>query len=95
MFVVSFWIHASLFISPLCLDIDLVITNNGERPTKENSAPLDGLHGRGSCVWFNQATLFQTSELGVETIALAKKQGMDTTCDVKGLLEKGLFPVLS
>ena len=74
-------------------NVDMVLTESGERPTKGNSTPLDGADGRGSCVWFNQASLFQTSELGVDTAANAKEQGLGTECDARGLIEKGLFPI--
>jgi len=85
-------LYLHLTLTHFGLDVDLVVTPDGAQPTKENSIPLDGTAGRGSCVWFNQASLFQTSELGVETIALAKKQGKDAACDARGLIERGLFP---
>ncbi|EEB90843.1 hypothetical protein MPER_10898 [Moniliophthora perniciosa FA553] len=37
--------------------------------------------GRGSIVWFNQASLFQTSELGYDTIEEAEAHGKDTHCN--------------
>jgi len=83
------------YLTPFDSDIDLVTTKEGERPTKENSTPLDGSDGRGSCVWFNQASVFQTSELGTETVALAKELGMDATSGARALIEEGLFPKLA
>lgn len=53
-------------------------TADGSRPTRENSDPLDGGAGRGSAVWFNQATMFQTAELGYNTMADAEEAGVDT-----------------
>jgi len=72
--------------------VEFVVTSNGELPTPRNSAPLDGGDGRGSCVWFNQASLFQTSELGFETIAAAKEAGADATSNAEYLIDAGLFP---
>ncbi|KAF8335643.1 hypothetical protein F5887DRAFT_921052 [Amanita rubescens] len=80
--------------NPVLVDIEkhIVVTNNGEYPTPDNSVPLNDGTGRGSAVWFNQASMFQTAELGVSTIAEAKRFGMDATCDAKGLIDNGLFP---
>lgn len=58
--------------------VELVTTEDGSRPTRENSVPLDGGSGRGSAVWFNQATMFQTAELGYDTMADAEEAGVDT-----------------
>lgn len=77
----------------LVTDIEFVSTNSGEYPTPENSSPLDGGDGRGSCVWFNQATMFQTAELGFSTIAKARLANAPHTCDPSSLIDKGLFPV--
>ncbi|KAJ7583698.1 hypothetical protein C8J56DRAFT_1097308 [Mycena floridula] len=60
--------------------------------TRENSTPL-GINeeawtngdGCGSIVFFNQATMFQTSETGYATLKLAQKDGADATCDVESL----------
>jgi hypothetical protein len=43
-------------------------------------------------VWFNQASMFQTAELGIPTVKEVMKQGLDATCDIdKWLEEKGIF----
>lgn len=42
-------------------------------PTPKNSQKLNGEGGRGSAVWFNQATMFQTAELGYNTVAEAEE----------------------
>lgn len=69
-----------------------IVSTNGDNPTPENSTPVpswtDG-DVRGSMVWFNQATMFQTSELGVSTIKVAKAMGLDTKS--KAVLN-ALFP---
>ncbi|KAJ7583985.1 hypothetical protein C8J56DRAFT_1054507 [Mycena floridula] len=88
-------------------DVEFVMTHNGELPTRENSVPLDGCGGRGSFVWFNQATMFQSGELGLEstmtaeleklgvrTVAQAKALGVDLTCDVKEMLAQEMFPIM-
>ena len=66
----------------------------GEIPTPENTTPLDDGRGRGSVVWFNQATMFQTSELGVPTIKEAKALGLDATSDALSFIDRGLFPTV-
>jgi hypothetical protein len=71
--------------------VEFVVTSNGELPTPRNSAPLDGRDGRGSCVWFNQASLFQTSELGFETGAAAKEARADAMSNAESLIDGGLF----
>jgi hypothetical protein len=70
-------------------DFDIVTTEDGSKPTTENSRPLpvnEEAWGtgetRGSLVWFNQASMFQTSELKVPTVAQGKEMGIDTTLDV-------------
>ncbi|KAG1834973.1 hypothetical protein DFJ58DRAFT_847503 [Suillus subalutaceus] len=73
-------------------DLEFVCTE-GELPTKQNSSPLDGGDGRGSCVWFNQASMFQTAELGFATVAAAKQAGAPCTSDTSLLINQGLFPV--
>jgi hypothetical protein len=57
-------------ISYLLSDIKFVTTDGDERPTPENSTPLElGDHeGRGSLVYFNQATMYQSSETNSATI---------------------------
>ncbi|KAK7030350.1 hypothetical protein VNI00_014207 [Paramarasmius palmivorus] len=74
--------------------LDFVVTEGEDKPTKENSIPLcscgtptpdhgaawERADGRGSIVWFNQATMFQTSELGYDTVKEAKAAGGSGTC---------------
>lgn len=75
------------------LDVEFVRTN-GEIPTFENSTPINGADGRGSCVWFNQATMFQSTELGYDTVADAKQAGSSGTSDFQELLNQDLFPTI-
>lgn len=72
-------------------DVQFVKTN-GELPKMGNHEPLDGSNGRGSCVWFNQASMFQYSELGGMTVKEAAAANLPTSCDAKALLEQGYFP---
>ncbi|KAL0067939.1 hypothetical protein AAF712_005108 [Marasmius tenuissimus] len=87
-------------------NLQFVVTD-GNEPTKDSCRPLSCLcgdpykdhgekwqkaHGRGSLVWFNQASMFQTTELGYNTVEEARSAGAETDCDIKGLLEKGIFP---
>lgn len=75
-------------------------TPDGAFPTPENSRPLDShspddgwaaAEGRGSCVWFNQASMFQTAEIGEDTIKEAQAKGKNTVCDNASLLEDMVF----
>ncbi|KAI0691741.1 hypothetical protein C8Q76DRAFT_698506 [Earliella scabrosa] len=61
-------------------DCSVVTTSDGAVPTPENSSPVNGVQGRGSVVFFNQATMFQLAELGC-TVKEAKKLGIKSTCD--------------
>ncbi|KAI1782564.1 hypothetical protein LXA43DRAFT_1068599 [Ganoderma leucocontextum] len=55
-------------------------TKTGEPPTPETLLPIHGAKGRGSIVFFNQASLFQYAELG-SPVAEAAKRGMPTAAD--------------
>ncbi|KAK7030912.1 hypothetical protein VNI00_013858 [Paramarasmius palmivorus] len=86
----SLFLHFNVDIEQL----DFVVTD-GERPTQDNARPLcecrnpDAAHGsswqtaegRGSIVWFNQATMFQTAELGYDTVKAAKEAGLAGVCN--------------
>ncbi|KAF8067612.1 hypothetical protein FPV67DRAFT_1449249 [Lyophyllum atratum] len=67
--------------------------------TGELEDPYTGEHqanrcwwGGGSVVWFNQAVMFQTAELGVASIKEAKAAGIDATCNANAWIEQKLFP---
>ncbi len=92
------------FLPDVFAGVQVVTTADGERPTRENSEPLhrpsdvseedweDG-NGRGSVVWFNQASMFQTSETGYETLETARRKGHSGNADGKKFLSKdGVFP---
>ncbi|KAL1682149.1 hypothetical protein EV122DRAFT_204179, partial [Schizophyllum commune] len=74
-------------------NIDLAGSTVGpDLPTPANSTKLaNGAPGRGSCVWFNQASMWQTAELGEHTIKQAKAKGMNTTCDNGEFLDDLIF----
>ncbi|KAL1738552.1 hypothetical protein HDZ31DRAFT_69876 [Schizophyllum fasciatum] len=73
-------------------DLEVVQTDGADLPTPQNSTKLgSGAPGRGSCVWFNQASMWQTAEIGEHTIKQAKAKGLDTTCDNEELLEDLIF----
>lgn len=57
--------------------IQFVATDGLQRPTPENSRPIKAGDecGRGSLVYFNQATMYQTSETGYATVGEAIKAG--------------------
>lgn len=75
------------------LDFELVTVEGDERPTRATAAPLDPRDGdgRGSFVFFNQASLYQSSETGYNTLKEAKIKGKHTgkTSYAEGL-EKAL-----
>jgi hypothetical protein len=54
--------------------------------------------GRGSMVWFTQATMLQTAELGqasikrVKAVGSTKQCSINTNYDVKAGLESDIFP---
>ncbi|KAJ3895973.1 hypothetical protein GG344DRAFT_61738 [Lentinula edodes] len=81
----SLFLHFNIDLS--LIDLPIVTTPNGEKPSKQNSKPLyfcgcnshEGSQawaeadGRGSMVWFNQASMFQTSETGFNTLKEARE----------------------
>ncbi|PPQ98313.1 hypothetical protein CVT26_013513, partial [Gymnopilus dilepis] len=58
-------------------DIEFVLTD-GEKPTPQNSTPLggEGDEGRGSLVFFNQASMYKGAETGFDTLMAARSAGM-------------------
>ncbi|KAL0058436.1 hypothetical protein AAF712_014897 [Marasmius tenuissimus] len=99
----SLFLHFNIDIA----NLKIVVTEDQSRPTPENSKPLDCLcgkpkdahdddwrdsKGRGSMVWFNQATMFQTTELGFETVQQAKDARAKATCDVGQWMGENIFP---
>ncbi|KAJ3925918.1 MAG: hypothetical protein NXY57DRAFT_1043707, partial [Lentinula lateritia] len=94
----SLFLHFNIDLSYL----PIVTTQTDERLTKENSAALYFCHcnshegnqgwvdadGRGSMVCFNQASMIQTSKLGVPTIQQAKLLGLNTHCDSEAWLTR-------
>ncbi|THU99055.1 hypothetical protein K435DRAFT_856024 [Dendrothele bispora CBS 962.96] len=102
----SLFIHFNIDLK----DLPLYTTKNNEPPTRDNLQSLtcdctaeahakdrdwQEASGRGSMVWFNQATMFQSAELGYNTIKQAREAGMNTDCPVNELLERGIFPINS
>ncbi len=59
-------------------DIEFVRTVDGLPPTKTSALPLNelGKKGRGSIVFFNQATMYQSSESGHHTLKQARAAGV-------------------
>ena len=59
-------------------DIEFIITEDGGQPTRRNSRPVavDGdEQGRGSMVFFNEATMYYGSETGHPTLKQAREAG--------------------
>jgi len=67
------------------IDIEFLTTDGDVLPTPENRRPLeDGDdEGRGSVVFFNQASMYAASETGHGTIPAAKLAGLPGTSDFK------------
>ncbi|KAH6881232.1 hypothetical protein BKA70DRAFT_1446766 [Coprinopsis sp. MPI-PUGE-AT-0042] len=68
--------HFNVDINQICL-----VTTNGEVPTPYNSTDITNTaaHGRGSLVFFSQASMFQASETGAYTVAEARSKGHSGT----------------
>ncbi len=85
---------AQFLYSPLML-LEIVTTENEDTPTRTNSLNLydqwDEGEERGSMVWFNQATMFQSSELGIETMKQAREDGMDVDLDFQEVVESNKY----
>lgn len=107
----------SLSCLPLCMThsfdagLQVVRTSDGSFPTPENSVPLhqgntlDG--GRGSMVWFTQATMLMTAELPVATMKEAEELEkklqqerpraepyINTSYNVQEALQRGIYPYI-
>ncbi|KAA1477406.1 hypothetical protein DENSPDRAFT_885082 [Dentipellis sp. KUC8613] len=70
----------------------IVTTPDGELPTLETTEYSDGRDGRRSSVWFTQASVVQTAELGYTTVEMAKEAGNSGKCDKDKMLASGNFP---
>jgi len=60
-----------------------VTTESGVHPTPENSKPVQpgDEEGRGSLVYFNEASMHQSSETVYPTLGKAKKAGLSGKTD--------------
>ena len=65
-----------------------LVRTNREWPTPENSQPIGGTEGRGSMVWFNMATMLQSSETGFLILKEASAAGVPDTYDFKGTAQE-------
>ncbi|PIL25541.1 hypothetical protein GSI_12379 [Ganoderma sinense ZZ0214-1] len=78
---VLFFYPSALFIHfniNICdLNNYIYTTKNQQPPTPQNCDPIKGVKGRGSIVFFNQASVFQYAELR-STVKAAAKQGLST-----------------
>ena len=75
-----------ILCSICALDIKFVTTEGEALPTPENCRPIqDGDDdGRGSVVWFNMATMFQSSESGADTLKEVRERGESGYADMSG-----------
>ena len=83
-------------------DFAIITTEDGTKPTMEQARNAPRLPvneealaqnelGRGSMVWFNQATMFQSSELDIRTVKEGMGMGINTTTNVQEWLKKKVF----
>ena len=60
------------------IDLSVVITPDGSEPTITNSSSLSSQNtpkgGRGSMVWFSQASMIQTAEMPFTTVKEVKEK---------------------
>lgn len=84
-------------ITPYECDFDIgtidfkVVTTNGEWPTPDNSTPMEESgDGRATFVFFNQASMFQSSETGYDTLAEARADGHSGVADFGDSLNAGM-----
>lgn len=91
----QFIFYSYNFQSPLMplADFKFVTVDGTERPTPENSTPIvdtDG-RGRGTFVYFNQSSMYQSAETDSDTLADAARAQKETTVSysesVKAALE--------
>jgi hypothetical protein len=80
--------HACLF-----QDFRFVTTEGDERPTPENSTPIeDGDdEGRGSLVYFNQASMYRSSETNSGTLSEARRKGHSGKVDYGASVEQAFL----
>ncbi|KAA1472872.1 hypothetical protein DENSPDRAFT_881587 [Dentipellis sp. KUC8613] len=72
----------------------IVMTPDGQLPTPETAEYLDGRDRCRSSVWFTQATIVQTAELGYSTVDMAKAAGLSGKCDKDQMMANGIFSYL-
>lgn len=72
----------------ICADFNksIVTTSHGARPTPQNCKPVNGVMGRGSIVFLNQASLFQHAELG-GTVADTLSRGQSIAANNDGYMD--------
>jgi hypothetical protein len=68
----------------------IIAVKNGQRPTKYRAEPAENKEeGRGSLVWFNQASSFQTAKLLYSTIKENLAHGEDVNFDYTSAVRGG------
>jgi len=82
----SLFLHFNIDVN----NIRFVTTEGDVRPTPATSRPLvEGDNaGRGSCVFYNQASMYAASETGHGSIAAARLAGASTTSDYVGTAQE-------
>ena len=64
-------------------------------PTPTNTIPLHEEGGRGSLVFFTEATMFQSAAIKEHTMAEAKRNGHSGKVDFEQELARGFKPAAS
>ncbi|KAG6371709.1 hypothetical protein JVT61DRAFT_9053 [Boletus reticuloceps] len=75
-------------------DLEIICAKEFPDITKRNEYPkwCSDAEGRGSLVWFNQASMIQSAHLDHLTVDEAKKDGVDTATDFKADADKYFTP---
>ena len=70
------------------LGLRIVTTKDRVEPTPDNSDDITNRssHGRGSLVFFNQASMFQSSETNSRNLAEAKAKGHTGVADYSNIV---------
>ena len=83
-----------LITTCFCLDLEVISSDQFPDITKRGDYPqwCDDAEGRGSLVWFNQASMIQSACLNSYTVQEAKKTGINTATDFLGDVDKYFTP---
>ncbi|KAG6374572.1 hypothetical protein JVT61DRAFT_3925 [Boletus reticuloceps] len=75
-------------------DLDIIASDSPPDLTKRGWYPKwsNDAEGRGSLVWFNQASMIQSAEIGYSSITAAQKAGAKATTNFQSDADKYFAP---